>query len=160
MVILSLFLVRKSIRGVYPPPHRLRFIRGCSDLICRTTSPGIAAHLPNGEKSIRIYYIHAYFSLRKVIHYVSEKPLYIYTNSVTWRHMCDRCDMWQVTPTQQWGQLLICVYTIYGSKFLRLVRTLATDLARCTHDFNRGPSIWPAELALRPLPKWCAHLKE
>ena len=44
--------------------------------------------------------------------------------------------MWQVTPTLQWGQLLICVYTIYGSKFLQLVCTQVTDHARCMHDFN------------------------
>ena len=44
--------------------------------------------------------------------------------------------MWQVTPTLQWGRLLICVYTIYGSKFPWLVCTQVTDRARCTHDFN------------------------
>ena len=50
-----------------------------------------------------------------------------------------QCDVWQVTPTLQWERLLICVYTIYGSKFPRLVCTQVTDCARCTHDFNTPP---------------------
>ena len=64
----GLFLVKKSIWGSPSPPHRLRFIQGCSDLICYTMSPSIMAHLPYREKSIQNYYIHAYFSLWKVIH--------------------------------------------------------------------------------------------
>ena len=41
----------------------------------------------------------------------------IYTQ-IVWQ-----CDVWQVTPTLQWGWLLICVYTIYGSKFPWLVHS-------------------------------------
>ena len=69
MVVVSLFFVRKSIRGVYPPPLQIKIY----SRVLRFNLPykvlGIAAHLPYGEKSIRIYDIHEYFSLWKVIHY-------------------------------------------------------------------------------------------
>ena len=44
----------------------------------------------------------------------------------------------------------MCVYTIYGSKFPRLVCTLATDLARCTRDFNTLQLAFPFSKAQTP----------